>query len=59
MFSTDIGAITRDAAVSESGSDSETDEELHPLVLKPPRYGTPADVTLDAGFWGCSSQVSV
>ena len=36
-------AITRDAALSDSGADSETDEELHPLVLKPPRYAKPAD----------------
>ena len=38
------GAVAQEIAPSESASDSETDEESHPLILKPPRYHSPADV---------------
>jgi hypothetical protein len=45
IFSQDLGAIEREAAASEDDAeDSATDEESHPLVLKPPRYVAPADV---------------
>ena len=43
MLSQDLGAIEREAAVSESSENSETDEEAHPLRLKPQRNLKPTD----------------
>ena len=49
IFSADLGAISREEAVSEEGSASETDEEEFPFSgFKPPRFGIPVDVaTMD------------
>ena len=46
LFSADLGALERDAAVSEEGSASETDEEEFPLSgFKLPRFTSPPDVS--------------
>ena len=45
MFSEDLGALSREAAVSEEGSASETDEEEFPKPgFKLPRFSDPPDV---------------
>jgi hypothetical protein len=45
IFSADLGALSREAAVSEEGSGSETDEEEFPISgFKLPRFVSPSDV---------------
>ena len=50
-FSGDLGALEREAAVSDEGSGSETDEDEHPLRLKPFRIvDAPAAADAAAGL---------